>query len=518
MEINSSKRQLYTVKTTSILIAMSLSILVIAYNTTALINALPVLQHQFKIKPSNLQWLLNSYILASVALMLLAGKLYDTFDKKTLFLISIAEYIISSALIIFSPNIIFLIAGRTLQGFGAAMLAAGALTIIKVTFIEAKLQKAIARWSTIAGLGFCAGPFIGGFLTSHLSWKYIFWLAILLLIIAAVLVSKFVEHERHLPASAPTAETADKDKIDFPGIVFIVISLLCIVFGLVRVNEAGWNNNINISLFIIGIVSLVIFYFIEKKASNPIVDFSIIKEKTVLFCLIGSLSLFSIILMEIPYLFNFYAQSRLILDFSPYTAGCALLPLNISYLTGSFLASKFVEKFDHFKTIVISLSLQALGLFALVFFAYLASYAYIIIPFIIIGIGAGLSFPCYSLLAIKNTPKEKTGQTSGILNLVTYLGDLTGITIWSLLYYSSGNLFLKENNHFTSMSSGVLNKLIVGDDHAILKTVSSIHKSGIDLFIKKAEIFAFSGSMFFSGMIILLIMIFFVLTFRNKEV
>ncbi len=518
MKVDTDIRHSYSFKTTAILVAASVSVLVIAYNTTALINALPVLQRQFRINPSNLQWLLNSYILASVALMLLAGKLYDTFDKKNVFLFSICEYILASIFIAFAPNTLCLVIGRTFQGLGAAMLASGSLTIIKITFIDSKLQKAISMWSTIAGLGFCAGPFIGGFLTSHLSWEYIFWLAVVLLLIAGTLIKFFFYHDRHVLLKDESS--SKKTSIDIPGIVFMVIGLLCVVLCLVRVNQFGWNNLLNIILFVVGIIALLIFYRIEKKAVSPIIDFSILKNKTIVFCLIGSLSLFSIILMEIPYLFNFYAQSDYILKYTPYAAGCALLPLNICYLIGSFLSSRFVKRFNYFKTIIISLGSQAVGIFLLSFFAYLTSYAYFIVPFAIIGFGAGLSFPCYSLLAINKSPKEKTGQTSGILNLITYFGDLSGITVWSLIFFTAGNILLVRNSFFKDFNFGKLNKVVIGDSNFIndmFMTVSGISRNDVLTVVRKAQIFAFSEAMFLSAVVIVVIMIYFIFSFRNKE-
>jgi len=139
MEVDHKQINAYKFRTYAILIAMSISIFVIAYNTTALINALPIMQHKFNIAPSNLQWLLNTYILASVAFMLVGAKLYDTYDKRTIFLITLLEYLMASLIIIYAPNSTFLYIGRALQGIGAALIASGSLAIIKKTFLDFKL-------------------------------------------------------------------------------------------------------------------------------------------------------------------------------------------------------------------------------------------------------------------------------------------------------------------------------------------------------------------------------------------
>ncbi len=523
MKVDKKQITAYKFRTYLILLAMSLSILVIAYNTTALINALPVLQHDFHIAPANLQWLLNTYILASVTFMLVAGKLYDTFDKRTIFLIALVEYLIASLIIIYAPNSKFLYVGRVLQGIGAALIASGSLTIIKKTFLEFRLQKAISIWSTIAGFGFCAGPFLGGYLTSHFSWAYIFWVAILLVIISIVLVLLF------LPKEKKQLEICIDDhkhgNLDIAGIISLGAGLFCVVYGFVKINDRGWNSPIILISIIIGSVLLIIFYFIEKQTSSPILDFTVFRNKEFSLALIGTLALFSIILMEIPYLFNIYAQNRTLLNYSAYNAGCALLPLNICYLVGSFTSTKISKFLGYYYTLIFALALQATGLFMLSYLVYYVSYSYMIIPFIVIGFGAGITFPCYSLLAINNIPKDKTGQAAGLLNLTSYFGDLTGTVIWSIIFFYTGSDYLiKKLPHLELLSNNnksILNNLVMGNRPTIEKILHSDieNKNLIIDQIQKSGITAFSNAMLYSAVIILIITFLFAFYLRkSKEV
>jgi len=388
-----------------------------------------------------------------------------------------------------------------------------------------KLQKAISIWSTIAGSGFCIGPFLGGYFTSHFSWTYIFWAAIFLVIISIILVFIFIPKDKKILEKVKTLNITQKqESLDIAGIIFIIVGLICVVYSFVKVNDLGWSNPVILILFVIGIVMLIIFYFVEKHAINPILDFTTFKNKEFSLSLIGTLSLFSIILMEIPYLFNIFAQNKTLLNYSAYYAGCALLPLNICYILGSFLSAKITKQLGHYYTLIISLSLQVIGIFMISYFVYYISYVYFVIPFIIIGLGGGITFPCYSFTAISNISKDKIGQASGIFNLTTYFGDLSGTVIWSIIFFYSGSHSLinsiSNSTFLQSIDKSTINNLVMGSKASIEKLLNSDipNKKIIIDQIEKSGIVAFSNAMFYSGVILLIITLLFVLYLKkNKE-
>jgi MFS family permease len=155
---------------------MSLAIFVLAVNTSALVNALPVICIQYNMEVSNLQWIMNVYMLAAAAFILIGGRLGDIFNRKKLFLFFSILYSLSSLMIALIDSASVLFTGRLVQGICAAFVTSGSLVFVKLTFDPRRLSLAFGLWSGLVGLGCAIGPFLGGILTDIISWKAIFWL------------------------------------------------------------------------------------------------------------------------------------------------------------------------------------------------------------------------------------------------------------------------------------------------------------------------------------------------------
>ncbi|MCL5260841.1 MAG: MFS transporter, partial [Gammaproteobacteria bacterium] len=440
-----------------VLAAMAGAFFIVCYNTTALINALPIIANQFHININDLQWVINGYVLTAVSFIALSGRLGDIFDKKKLFLLGALGYLICSIVIALSWNQFSLIGGRAAQGLFAAFIASSTLTIIKATFADKELVLALGIWSAVIGIGNAIGPFVGGFITTYFNWHYIFWANAVLMsfsiIVAKLAVKNFKKVEQ-------------KISIDYTGAILLSIGLFLLVLALVQGNIWGFISIKILMLLILGVVVLIILMKVESKKTWPIISFQFFYDKIFLF---SSFGMFIAIACSIivPYFLNFYLQNSYILGYSPVLAGAALLPFSFSILIASLFLPKINNRIELHYILPAALLLLAFALLGLGLSCLFVNYKSIVLFLILSGFGLGLVLPVFQKMALSCFTEQNIGQGSGLVNMTAYLGDLLAVTLGSIAFYFFGGLVVKSgtkgyffqqfNEHF------LVNAALLGD-------------------------------------------------------
>lgn len=427
-----------------VLAAMATAFFTVCYNTTALINALPVIASQFHININDLQWVINGYILAAVSLIALSGKLGDIFDKKKIFLFGAFGYLICSIIIALSWNQFSLIVGRTLQGIFAAFITSSSLTIIKNAFIGDELSFALGIWTALIGIGNAIGPFIGGFVTTYLGWHYLFWINTVLISFSAITTMLAIKN---------TQEVKQKIPVDYLGAISLTIGLFLLIFSLVKSNEWGWRDSKIFTMFAISIFALVMLKVIEKKRTYAIINFSYFKNKFFVFSCFGILLTIACSI-TVPYFLNFYLQNNFLLGFSPMKAGATLLPFSFSILFASLLQSRLSRKFSKGYMLSLFLMVLTLGLVGLTISSLVENLKLIFLFLVISGFGLGIITPILSSMALNIFSKQDIGQGSGLVNTILYLGDLFAVAAGSVVFFFFGSKVIQTTN-----SANLLNNL-----------------------------------------------------------
>src|SRR4029079_18981112 len=220
--------------------AMCFALFMIMLDNTVVNVALPSIQKDLGALLSSLEWTVNAYELTFAVLLVTGGRLGDILGRRRMFLFGVVVFALSSASIGFSPNENWLIAGRALQGIGAAFMMPATLSIITVTFPPEERGKAIGTWAGVSALALAIGPVVGGALTEYVTWRAIFFLN-LPVAAGAVAVTLFAARESR-------DETVGRS-VDFPGIAALTAGLTAIVLGLVEGNSWGWGSAGIIALF-----------------------------------------------------------------------------------------------------------------------------------------------------------------------------------------------------------------------------------------------------------------------------
>ena len=385
--------------------------------------ALPSIQTDLNMAESSLQWVVNSYALTFGGFLLLGGRAGDLIGRKRVFLAGLVVFTAASFLNGIASSSTFLILARGLQGFGAALIAPAALSIITTTFAEGRDRtRALGVWAGIATGGAAVGLLLGGILVEFFSWPWIFFVNV------PIGIATFIAALKYVPESRADAEHRS---FDVPGAVTVTAGLIALVYGIVNVQKAGWTSATTVFWGVVTLVLLTSFVLIERRQRAPLVRLGIFNVRTVraanLTMLLVASGLFAM------FFFNtLYAQR--VLDFSPLQAGLAFLPVTAGIGIGAGLSQPGVKKLGIRTTSIIGMTLATVGMLLLLTTDANGTYLTDLLPGLIpISIGMGLTFVPVTLLGTSGVEHADAGLASGLFNTSQQVGGALGLAILSTL-------------------------------------------------------------------------------------
>ncbi|MBS1895201.1 MAG: MFS transporter, partial [Actinobacteria bacterium] len=283
--------------------------------------ALPTIKEALNFSEGSLPWVVNAYVLTFGGFLLPGGRLADLLGRRRLFMAGLVLFALASLAGGLAANSGQLIAARTVQGLGGAILSPAALSIVAVTFKDgAERNKALGVWGAVAGSGGAAGVLLGGVLTEYIGWEWVLWVNVPIGIAAAAMAPALI---------AETKAEVETRHFDIAGAITITLGLSALVFALLDAESAGWGSFQTIGTIVGALILLAAFVAIELRSRAPLVPFSIFRVRTVtganvVGILVGA-SLFSMF-----YFISLYMQQ--ILGYSPIKAGISYLPLAVTII------------------------------------------------------------------------------------------------------------------------------------------------------------------------------------------
>jgi len=378
--------------------------------------AVPTIQAYFNTNLAGIQWIVNSSTLVMAVFILISGSLGDIFGRKKIFVYGISLFTLGSFLSGLSMGVGQLIFYRIIQGLGAAMMVPGSLAIINVCFKEREKGKVIGLWAGFSGGIAALGPFIGGWLITAISWQAVFYSMIPFGLITLFVAIKYVPESRN-----PSVK-----HVDWLGTLFLGISLTLISVALIQGPISGWTNNFILGSFVLGAISMVIFYYIEKKVRSPIVNFSIFKNPIVTGANITTLLLY----FALNGLIFFYILNvQQIQGYSPAIAGLSLLPpiLFITFLSGP--AGSLADRIGSRKQMIFGPLIVAVGMALLIIPGTDANYFIHFLPGLsLFGLGMALVIAPLTKSALMVEPKF-SGVASGVNNAASRGAALVAVAV-----------------------------------------------------------------------------------------
>ena len=425
-----------------ILLVLSLSLAIIVIDATIVIVAQYQIQKDFGINLKDLEWITSLYALVFGSFLLTWGKLSDEFGRKRIFVAGISLFIVGSIVDGFSQDLIQILVGRVLQGFGAAMASPATLSILTTTFTGKARSVAFGIWGATAGAAAVLGPVLGGYFTSDpaFTWRWAFFINIPIGI-AALVGAAFAIKETRFKDPKYTA--------DYFGLIFITLGLASLLFGFIEAQTYGWivpnneftaggvtwsvSNPVSLPLvsIITGLVLLVMFTFYEvrrlRMGKVPLFDFSLLKFKGFRY---GLFTVTIVAMGEFGAVFIISIFLQTVKGLSAFNAGLTFLPMAISVFIFAPVAGILATRFGPKWVVTTGMALEAIALFSLSQIISVENPVYYMYPILVIyGAGVGLAISQLTSTVLQSIPWQKAGVGSGANNTVRQIGSAFGIAV-----------------------------------------------------------------------------------------
>jgi EmrB/QacA subfamily drug resistance transporter len=413
------------------LVLISTATFMLLLDITVVNVALPDIQRELGASLSSLQWVVDAYSLTLAAFLLTAGSLGDRLGRRRVFTIGFAIFTFSSFLCGIAGDPTLLNLARGLQGVGGAGMFATSLALIGQEFHGKDRATAFGVWGATIGGAVAIGPLVGGVITEHLGWEWIFFVNI-----PIGLVAIFFTERKIANVVSPDAE-----RIDLPGVATFSAALFLLIFGLIRGNPEGWGSPMIVACLGGAAALLAAFVAIEARSDHPMLDLTLFRKpafngvSAVAFGL--SAGMFAMFL----YL-TIYMQG--VLDFSPLEAGLRFLPLTFLSFIASPIAGTLSHKVPIRILLGVGLSLVGIGLLLMHGVSADSEWTSLLLGFLIAGVGIGVTNPGIGQAAIAVVPVEKSGMGSGINTTFRQVGIATGVAALGAIFQSRVDSKLSE--------------------------------------------------------------------------
>ena len=403
--------------------AVSFGLFMIMLDNTVVNVALPSIQRDLHMQLSELEWIVSGYALTFAALMLIGGKLADAYGRRLIFVLGIAIFTLASLACGLASSGDALIGARVAQGVGAAMMNPATLSIIAVTFPPRQRGTAIGLWAGVSALALALGPLVGGLLTEHAGWNWIFFINIPVGVLAIAASFLFIDESRD--------ET--HERLDIPGLLSSGIGLFALTYGLIEANNYGWGSARIVGSFVVAAVALVVFVQLERHRRAPMLDLTLFRNRTYVGANLAML-LVALAMFGVFFFVSLYMQN--VLGYSAVQAGAAFLPMTVLIIVIAPLSGRLSDRWGSRWLMAGGMVLLAIQL---TYFSQLPTDAtfWRLLPALVIGgFGMSMTMTPSSAAAMRAVPVEKAGVGSAALNACRQVGGSTGIALMGAIMAS----------------------------------------------------------------------------------
>jgi EmrB/QacA subfamily drug resistance transporter len=406
-----------TARPAAILAIILASYFMILLDNSVIFTALPSLQADLQLSTGELSWVQDAYTLVFGGLLLLGARAGDLLGRRRVFVFGLVVFSIASLLIGLAPSGWWAIIGRAVQGIGAAIVAPASLSLLTASFPEGRERtRAVALYGATAGIGASLGLVIGGALAHWISWRAGFFVNVPIGAVMIVLAPRF------LPETGKAS-----GRFDVFGALSATLGVAALVFGIINTAEAGWDSPVTATAISAGVVLLIVFVLIERKAAQPIMPLRLFASRrrtgayVARFLYLGAMIAF----------FFFTTQFlQEVLGFDPLQAGIGFLPMTAINFAVAMSIPRLVGRMPGSLALVAGILITLAGMFWLsragVDSSYLTGVA---LPMILIGAGQGLAFAPLTSFGIIGAPASDAGAASGLVNTFHQVGTCLGLGI-----------------------------------------------------------------------------------------
>ncbi len=410
---------------------IALAQLMIVLDASVVIVALPSAQRALHISLANRQWVMSAYTLAFGSLLLLGGRIADFLGRKRMFIVGLIGFGLASAVGGLAQNEAMLFGARAVQGAFAALMAPAALSLLTVTFTEAKERAtAFGVYGAVAGSGAAIGLVLGGTLTQLASWRWTLLINVPIAIFAAISGSRLVRESR----------AEHRAGYDLPGAALVTGGLFLLVYGFTEAGTHGWRAPETLALLGAAALLLVAFVVAELRSPHPLLPLRVVLDRSRGGAFLSSLLVGSALLGTFLFL-TYYLQT--ILGYSALRTGFAFLPFSGGIIVGAALASRLLPRTGPRPLMTFGLLLATGGLFLFSTTTLHSSYVALLLPAeVITSLGMGLAFVPMSNTALVGVDESHAGVASALVNATQQVGGSLGTALLNTIAASATVAYL----------------------------------------------------------------------------
>jgi len=399
----------------------------VVLDSVVVATALPRMQRDLHAGLASLQWTLTAYNIAFAAGIITAAALGDRFGRRRVFTIGLALFTVASAACAVAPDVSALIAARTVQGLGGAVVLPLSLTILTTAFPAERRGMIVGAYGGLAGLAVAMGPIVGGAVTQGIDWHWIFWINVPIGVVALPLAMRLLPESR-----------GAQERLDLLGVVLLTGSVVAIVWALVRAGQAGWASPEIIGCLVSGAALLLAFATWEQHVSEPMVPLRLFRSRAFAvgnatsFLMTGAIFAAGVFVTQ---------EFQLARGYSPVSAGLRLLPFFATPMFISPVAGAVSDRIGRRPVMVTGLFLQAAGFAWVAITGSLsASWVELDIALLVAGVGVSMALPTVPTAVLNAVAPRELGKASGINYMMQRFGAVFAVAVASAVFAAYGNL------------------------------------------------------------------------------
>jgi EmrB/QacA subfamily drug resistance transporter len=425
-----------------ILLTVMVGTLLIGLDRTVVNLGVPKIMSEFGISVTTAGWIATAYIIANAVFVPVFGKLGDMFGNRFIYLWSFIAFIIISLVAGLSWSIGSLIFFRAIQGFVGAAIYPTAMSLIAKTFRDKQARaQALGIWAGSFAASAVIGPLVGGPLIDNFSWRMLFYINFPVGVVGLLMVLAFLPEDR----------PQKKEKFDYIGAIILAAALSSLVLVLDKGQEWEWTSAKSFLSYFIASVSGIAFYFIEKRAKNPLIDLNFFKNSVFVSALVTTFISFGGF-MGAMFLIPIFAQT--FLGYGATETGYLFLPLALTMMVVSPLGARISSRVAPRWSVSVGMLISTIGFFIISQrLDPLMKGGDLVFPLFLFAVGLGLGMAPLTNAVASSVPPREVGVASGILNLTRNIAGAIGIALFGTLLTNRINLNVQEIGAYTTINS-----------------------------------------------------------------
>ncbi len=408
------------------LIPVVIGMFMVVMDTSILMVALPKITQDFQATASDVQWLLNAYLITLVVFLIVFGKIGDTTRRDLLYTAGMIIFIIGSYCSAKSWNIGVFIFFRVVQAVGGAVIMGNSLALITELFPPGQRGAAMGVQSILIATSFALGPVIGGWLTTNLSWHWVFYVNVPIGILGILTAFLFF----------PPLGGVSKEPIDYVGVILLAIGLGFFTLAVIKGQDWGWWNDKTLWSFAISFAWLAAFIAREITYDYPILDINLFEIRNFTAPMLA-LSFLTMIFAAAIFLIPYYLQGML--NLTAETAGIWMIPMSFANFIAAPIAGKLSDKINPQITMCFAPIVFASGLLTLSNIGVNEDFFSLAVPFAMLGAGVGMMMPAAMNVMMSAVPEDKAGMASGTFQTSNSLARSIGISFGGVVFTGKMN-------------------------------------------------------------------------------